>query len=455
MVRTLATWITACAVLFTAVVSPARAQSSRLPIVRDAEIERLLSDYATPLLKAAGLKRERTEIVLINSASFNAFVSGTKIFIHTGTIVDSETPNEVIGVLAHEIGHLAGGHQSRLRQQLDRAQTISVVTTILGMTAAVASAYGGSSAGAQASTGLAIGGAEAAKRGLLAYQRSEELAADRAAIDYLNKTGQSPKGLLTTLNYLQRNIALISDRIDPYRISHPMPRDRISALEHTAKKSPHFGASDPAKLQERHDMARAKILAYAGGPSAAEAFARKTKSAKAAQYGRTIAKFLYGSPREALPMIDKLIASDPSNPYLWEIKGEIQLKAQNAKGAADAFTKASQLEKDGSGLIQSQLGHALVLAGDPQSLRRAVGELEVSLSFDPVNPTAYRHLAMAYGRLGDIGNADLATAEENFHSGRYKDAKIFAARAKRRFPKNAPQWLRADDIQRFQIPRSR
>ncbi|WP_246272943.1 M48 family metalloprotease [Oricola thermophila] len=455
MVRKLATWITAFALVATATATPARAQSSRLPIVRDAEIEHLLSDYATPLLKAAGVRRDRTDIVLVNSSSFNAFVSGRKIFVNTGTIVQSDTPNEVIGVLAHEIGHLAGGHQDRLRQQIDRAQTISVVTALLGMTAAIAAASGGHGSVASAGGGLAAGGAEAAKRGLLSYQRSEELTADRAAVDYLNKTGQSPRGLLTTFTKLQKNIALISDRINPYRVSHPMPRERISALETIARKSPYFNRSDPAKLQERHDMARAKILAYTAGPSAVESFARETKSAKAAQYGRAIARFLYGSPREALPMIDKLIASDPSNPYLHEIKGEIQLKAQNAAGAVEAFTKAARLDKSGSGLIQSALGHALVLAGDPQSLRRAVGELEVSLSLDPVNPVAYRHLAMAYGRLGDIGNAELATAEEKFHSGQYREAKVFAARAKRRFPKNAPQWLRADDIQRFQIPRSR
>ncbi|MFZ2100516.1 MAG: M48 family metalloprotease, partial [Oricola sp.] len=289
----------------------------------------------------------------------------------------------------------------------------------------------------------------------LTYQRSEELAADRAAVEFLNRTGQSPKGLLTTMQHLQRSIALISDRIDPYRISHPMPRDRISALDDIAHKSPSFGKADSAKLQERHDMARAKILAYNGGPGAVESFAKKTKSPRAAEYGRAIAKFLYGSPREALPMIDKLIAGDPSNPYFHEIKGEIELKAQNAKGAADAFTRAAKLDKSHSGIIQSELGHALVLAGDPQSLQRAVGELEVALSTDPVNPDAYQHLAMAYGRLGDIGNADLATAEQNFHSGRYKDAKVFAARAKRRFPPNSPQWLRADDIIRFEIPRSR
>ncbi len=454
MARRLATWITAGAVLFSAAL-PVHAQQSKLPIVRDAEIEKLLSDYATPLLKAAGLQSRHTEVVLVNSPSFNAFVSGRKIFVNTGTIIESETPNEVIGVLAHEIGHLAGGHQQRLRQQLDRAQTISVVTALLGMSAAIAGGASGNSAAARAGTGLALGGAEAAKRGLLTYQRSEELTADRSAVSYLNKTHQSPKGLLTTFEHLQRSIALISDRIDPYRVSHPMPRDRISALEDIAKKSPYFSKTDSAKLQERHDMARAKILAYTDGPSAVESFARKTRSPRAAQYGRAIATFLYGSPRQALPMIDKLIAGDRSNPYFYEIKGEIELKAQDAKGAVAAFSEAVKYEKDGSGLIQSALGHALVLEGDPQSLRRAVGELEVSLSIDPVNPAAYRHLAMAYGRLGDIGNADLATAEENFHSGRYRDAKAFAERAKRRFKKNSPEWLRADDIQRFQIPRSR
>jgi predicted Zn-dependent protease len=436
-------------------VSLAGAQESRLPIVRDAEIENLLNDYATPLLKAAGVKRSRTDIVIVNSSAFNAFVSGRKIFVNTGALVISETPNEIIGVLAHEIAHLAGGHQDRLRQQIDRAQTIAAVTALLGASAAIAAGASGNGSVAGAGGGIALGGAEAARRGLLTYQRSEELAADRAAVDYLNKTGQSAKGVLTTFTRFQREMSLINDRIDPYRISHPLPRERISALETIARKSSYFDKSDPVALQERHDMARAKIIAYMSGASAAEAFANKTKSSRAALYARTIARFLYGSPQAALPMIDQLIASDKSNPYFQEIKGEIQLKARNAKGAADAFTRASQLEKNGSGLLQSELGHALVLAGDQQSLQRAVGELEVALTLDPVNPDAYRILAMAYGRLGDVGSADLATAEEKFHSGRYKDAKVFAARAKRRFPQNSPQWLRADDIQRFKIERSR
>lgn len=433
----------------------ASAQSRQLPIVRDAEIEELLNDYAQPLLKAAGIRRDRVDIILVNSKSFNAFVSGTRIFMHTGAIVEAETPNEIIGVLAHEIGHLAGGHQDRLRQQLDRAQIITVVGSLLGLAAAVAAGASGNGAGVGAGGGIAAGSTEAARRGLLAYQRSEEQSADRAALDYLNATGQSGMGLLKTFERFERNIALNRDRINPYRISHPLPRDRIVALEQLVKASPNRDKKDSASLQRRHDMARAKILAYSYGSGAVESLARDKPNSSAAQYGRAIAQFLYGNPREGARSLDVLIAKSPNNPYLHELRGEAMLIAGDADEAVKSLSTAVRLTKGRETTMLVGLGHALVLKGDEQSLRRAVGELEVAASIDPFNARAYRHLAMAYGRLGDNANAELATAEEKFYTGQYKDAKIFAARAKSRFQRSDPQWLRADDITNFKIPKQR
>lgn len=434
-------------------VAPAAAQSTRVPIVRDAEIEALLADYAEPIMRAAGVKRNRTEIVLVNQRSFNAFVSGRKIFINVGAIVQAETPNEIIGVIAHEVGHLAGGHQDRLRQQIDRAQTIAAVTTVLGVGAAIAGGVSGNRQAAQAGGGIAAGGVEAAQRGLMSYRRSEELAADRAAVDYLNRTGQSAKGLLTTFVRFQRDISLIADRINPYKISHPLPRERLSALETIARQSPHFDKTDSAALQRRHDRARAKILAYVFGPGAVDDAFRDAPNSQAARYGKAISTFLYGSPRDAVPMIDRLIAESPNDPYLHEMKGEMLLRAQDAQGAVNAFSRAVQLTNGNAPTIQVALGHALVLAGGEANLRRAIGELEVAITLDTANTRAYQHLAMAYGRLGADGEAELATAEANFHAGRYDEARRFAARAKRRFERGAPQWLRADDIQRFRVPR--
>lgn len=434
-------------------VKTAYAQAN-LPIVRDAEIEALLNDYVVPLLKAAGISRNRVDVVLVNSKSFNAFVSGTKIFVNLGAIVDSETPNEIIGVLAHEIGHLAGGHQDRLRQQIDRAQTIAVVSTILGVATSIAAGSQGSRAGASAGAGIAAGGAELATRGLLSYQRTEELAADRAAVDYLNATKQSTKGILKTFEGFQKDLALVRDRVNPYRLSHPLPRERIAALEILAQESPYFNKKDPAELQVRHDKARAKILAYTYGPSAVDGAFANAKGSVAHQYGEAISTQLYRNPRNAIPMIDKLIKSSPNNAYYHEIKGEVMLKAQDAKGAVKAFSDAVRIDGARSPTMMVGLGHALVLSGTQEDLRRAVGELEVAISLDPANSNAHRHLAMAYGRLGDTGSANLATAEAQFYAGQYKSAKQFAARAKRAFPQNAPQWLRADDILRFKNPKS-
>lgn len=439
-------------IAFTSIL-PAYAQTGNVPIVRDAEIEALMADYAGPLLRAAGVRRSRTEIVLVNSRQFNAFVSGRKIFINLGAIVQAETPNEIIGVLAHEIGHLAGGHQDRLRQQLDRAQTIATVTSALGIAAAIAAGASGSSTGVQAGAGAAAGGLEAARRGLLSYQRTEELAADRAAVDYLNATKQSTKGMLTTFERFDKDIALVRGRIDPYRVSHPLPRERITALQTIARESPYFNKTDPASLQVRHDKARAKILAYTYGPNAVEGAFGKGGKSTALQYGRAITTFLYKNPKNAVPQIDALIRNSPKNPFYYEIKGEILLRARDANGAVRAFTKAVQLDGGKSASILVALGHALVLAGGDANMQRALGELEVAVSIDPNNPRAYRHLAMAYGRLKDNGSANLATAEEKFHSGQYGAAKQFAARAKRNFKRTDPQWLRADDIMRFQAPK--
>ncbi len=427
----------------------------RVPVVRDAEIEALLYDYAAPILRVAGVRRDRIEIVLVNDRSFNAFVSGRRIFINVGAIVQSETPNEIIGVIAHEIGHLAGGHQDRLRQQIDRAQTIAAVTTILGVAAGVAGAASDNDAIAGAGSGLVLGGAEAAQRGFLAYRRTEELAADRAAVDYLNRTGQSSKGLLTTFERFQRNLQMAGRNVNPYRISHPLPRDRLAALETIAKQSPHFNKSDPPALQRRHDRARAKILSYVYGQGASRRAFQDNPGSLAARYGEAISTFLHGSPQAAIPMIDALIASAPNDPYFHEIKGEIMLRARNAQGAVSAFTRAVELTRGSEPTILVALGHALVLAGGEANMRRAVGELEVAVTLDPANPRAYQHLAMAYGRLGATGDAELATAEANFHAGRFEEAKRFAARSKRRFERGAPQWLRADDIQRFQPPQRR
>ncbi len=200
------------------------AQQGNVPVVRDAEIEALVRDYARPIFKAAGLTKSGIDIVLVNNSSFNAFVAGRRMFIHTGALLQAETPNEIIGVIAHEAGHIAGGHQDRLREQIARAQTMAVIASLLGVGAIAAGAATDASGLAQAGVGIAAGGGEAARRSLLSYQRSEEAAADQSAVRYLEATGQSGKGMLVTFQRFQSAQSLSGAKLEPYKDSQPMPR---------------------------------------------------------------------------------------------------------------------------------------------------------------------------------------------------------------------------------------
>lgn len=420
--------------------------AQNIPLVRDAEIEALVRDYARPIFKAAGLSNAGIEIILVNDPSFNAFVAGRRLFINTGALMQAETPNEIIGVIAHECGHLAGGHQQRLRDQLERSKTLAILAGLLGAGVLVAGAASNNKGLAGAGMGIATGGSEVAQRTLMTYQRGEEITADRSAINYLNATGQSGKGMLITFERFQSALSLSGAQVDPYRISHPMPQDRISNLQTLIEKSPYYDKADPAALQQRHDMMRVKIAAYMQGQAAASRLVRKNPDSLAARYGQALSAYLFGNPRSALSRTDALIKAHPKNPYFHELRGDILMKVNKPKDAAAAYGKAASLDPAKSGLLMVSEGQALIAVGTPASLTQAIGNIKKGMERDRENAAGYRYLAQAYGELGDIANAELATAEGHYYSGSYQQAKVFAARAQQKFRPGEPGWLRAQDI---------
>ncbi|MBB5701635.1 putative Zn-dependent protease [Ochrobactrum daejeonense] len=427
---------------------PASAQTRGrgVPIVRDAEIEALVADYAAPILKAARLGGRGVRVILVNSPSFNAFVDGRRIFINTGAIMQAETPNEIIGVIAHESGHLAGGHQDRLREQLSRARTMAIIGMLLGVGAGVAGAASGSGGAAGAGAGVALGTNEMAMRSLMSYQRTEEMTADRLAVNYLNATGQSTKGMLDTFERFASALSLSGTQIDQYRISHPLPRERIANLEELARKSPYFNKTDSPALQLRHDMARAKIAAYSGNMGALQRMFRNNPGGLPARYGNAITTYLNGSARTALPKFDALIKEQPKNPYFQEMRGEVLIKANNASGAAKAFQKAVSLDPRKSPLLRMSYGRALMLTGSKANMPTAIKEIRAGIASDPEFPGGYGYLAQAYGQQGNMALADLATADMNYYSGKLRQAQIFAIRAQKQMKPGSPNWLRAQDI---------
>lgn len=424
---------------------PNVASGQNVQTVRDAEIEALVADYARPLLKAAGLRDGEVEIILVRNNSFNAFVAGRRMFINTGTFLAAETPNEIIAVLAHEIGHIAGGHQERLRAELERTKTKALVATLAGMGAAIAGAAAGSEGLSRAGQGVAMGGPEVARRGLLAYKRTEETAADRAAVRYLEATGQSPIGLKRTFERFEKDRALNASQVNPYLLSHPLPRERIAQIDALVQNSPNRDKTDPAGLRARHDRARAKIAAYTAGPGAATRLLAK-RDATSRAYGEAIDAMLRGRYDEARARIDLVTRSLPNDPYVHEMKGEILLNSGRANEAVESFRRALRLNGDRSAILRAQIGAALLATNDPTRFADAIANLKRASIGDRTYAKAQADLARAYSRIGDSPAAYLATAEAAFAAGNEERAHEFARRAQRALQSRGPEWRRAQDI---------
>ena len=435
----------ATAVAITA--APMAASAQGLPLIRDTEAEQLLRDYTRPILRTAGLEKQNIQMVIINEASFNAFVAdGRRIFVNTGAIMQSETPNQIIGVLAHETGHLAGGHLAKLREQLANAQTQLIIAMLLGAGAMVAGARSGPGSGlSQAGAAAVQAPQEMIRRNLLSYQRQQEENADRAGVKYLTATGQSARGMYETFKRFTSDSMFAARGADPYLQSHPMPAERVAALEGLARSTPYWDKKDDPALQLRHDMVRAKISAFMERPDTVYRRYTTSNNSLPARYARAIVTYRHGDLRSAIAQIDSMIQEHPNNPYFYELRGQALLEGGRPAEAIAPLRKAVQLSNNAP-LIEMLLGQALVASNNNAYTDEAIQILRAAVSRETEAPLGFSQLAMAYGRKGDYAQADLASAQAAFLRGDNKTARELASRAKTRFAIGTPGWVKADDI---------
>jgi predicted Zn-dependent protease len=442
--------LTALAVAAALTVAPmaALAQEGKGPsFLRDTESEQLLREYTRPILRAAGLEKQNIQMVIINDSQFNAFVAdGRRIFVNYGAMMQSETPNQIIGVLAHETGHLAGGHLSKMREQLAQAQTQMIIAMLLGAGAMVAGARGGAGSGLTNAGAAAFSApGEMIKRNLLSYVRQQEENADKAGVKFLTATGQSARGMYETFKRFTDESLFAARGADPYVQSHPMPAERVRALEELARSSPYWDKKDEAALQMRHDMVRAKISAFMERQDTVYRRYPMSNTSLPARYAHAITTYLHGDLRSAIAQIDGLIALQPGNPYFYEVRGQALLEGGKPVEAIVPLRKAVQLSNNAP-LIEMLLGQALVASNSTANTDEAVAILRAAVARETEAPLGYMQLAMAYGRKGDYAQADLASAQAAYLRGDNKTARDLASRAKTRFAIGTPGWVKADDI---------
>jgi predicted Zn-dependent protease len=417
-------------------------------ILRDTETEQLLRDYTRPVLRVAGLEKQNIQVTIINESVFNAFVAdGHRIFVNYGALMQSETPNQIIGVLAHETGHLAGGHLAKLHEQASLAQTQMIIAMLLGAGAIAAGAKSNNGTGGLANAGAAAisGPQEIIRRNLISYQRQQEENADRAGVRFLTATGQSAKGMYKTFERFTNDSLFAAHGADPYVQSHPMPAERVAALEEIARTSPYWDKKDDPALQLRHDMMRAKISAFMERQDTVYRRYPLSNTSLPARYAHAISTYLHGDLHSAITQIDGLIQGQPNNPYFYELRGQALLEGGRPAEAIAPLRRAVQLSNNAP-LIEMLLGQALVASDNKAYAEEAIGILRAAVARETEAPLGYLQLAMAYSRKGDLAEADLASAQAAYLRGDNKTARDLASRAKARFAVGTPGWVKADDI---------
>ncbi len=397
---------------------PSPSRAGKLPsIIRDAEIETTIRQYTTPIFKAAGLNANAVHVYLLQSDEINSFVAGgMNIFLYTGLLVRTQRPGQLIAVLAHETGHIAGGHLARIQQELNNQNIVDIISMVL------------------------VGPVS-----ILKYTRTMEASADAAALTFLDRAHQSARGMAEFLNLLKQQEQVLFGHLNPYLINHPLTTDRIATVQQHIAQSPYSDVPDPPAWVEEHKRMIAKLIGFLRPLPDVLQLYPETDNSLYGRYARAIAYFRVGELQRSLALIDGLIAEHPTDPYFEEQKGQILFENGHGAEALVNYQKALALAPD-QALIRMELANVQIEQNDPSLLGPAIAEMKQVILAEPHDADAWRLLGIAYGRNDQIGLASWALAESAAEAGRAKEARDRAKQALQQLPYGSPEWLRSQDI---------
>lgn len=413
-----------------------------MSLIRDTEIENTIRSYAEPILRVASLEDEAFNIHIVRSNELNAFVArGQRLFVTTGLMQRSGDANQLIGVIAHEIGHITGGHLARTHAALEKAGKAAIVTQLLGLAAGILSG----SAGAGAA--VATGGHHVAERSFLNYSRGQEQAADQAGANYLERAGISGKGLLDFLTILSNQELLHSSRQDPYVRTHPLTQGRITFIRRHVANSRYSNQPTTSKFAEMHRRLVAKLNGFMDPPGKTLRDYKASDRSVAARYARAIALFRQADLDRAGPLIAGLISEEPLNPYFHELKGQMMFENGRMEAALESYRESIRLLPNAP-LLRTAIAHVEIEINRPELIDDALIHTKAALRKDRFISRAWRLKGVAHGRKGQLGLSAVSLAEYNLLIGRKAQAKTLAQRALKLLKNGEPAWLRAQDIKR-------
>ncbi|MDG2243835.1 MAG: M48 family metalloprotease [Rhodospirillaceae bacterium] len=428
---------------FAAIALPLQSQvamAQGFGLIRDTEIEQTIQAYANPILETAGLPPKSVTIRIIADNSLNAFVTtGNRMFLNTGTLMAANSSSEIIGVIAHETGHLVGGHTVTFSDQMEAALRTTLLTTLLGVAAGVATGN------ADLGMAVALGGQGTAQRQVLAFSRGQESSADQFALKALDQTEQSAEGLYKFFERISGQELLITDRQDPYVRTHPLTRNRMTSIRAHIDQSSYSEIAPNEELEEKHRRMVAKLYSFLKPQKSTLQKYPESDVSLPARYARSVAHYRRGRLDLSVPLIDGLIEEDPDDPYFWELKGQMLLENGRIPEAITAYKEATRLLPFAPLILVAQ-AHAMVESGDPAFTQETQDALRIALQVDPNDIFAWNLSAKSYAINNQLGMSAYAAAERALLLGQFGDVVRFTLKAEEELPTGTPIWVRLQDL---------
>lgn len=412
-----------------------------ISLIRDEETEKFLKEITSPIFRSIGLDEDSVEIIIINDPAINAFVAGgQKVFINTGLIMESDEASSLVGVIAHEAGHIKGAHLVQKSASFENANIGMLAGYVLGLGSVIA--------GAPAEAGLAISAASQniATRNALSYSRDYENAADAVALDVLKEIGVTPRGLIRILRKLVMKQKISGDIVDKYLLTHPVSEDRINFLENAIKSDPGIDKKTPQSTEDRFKKVKAKFYGYLADP-------RKTrsiysgKSSDDALYALSIAYNKEARFSEADQLLKELMNRNPGDPYLYELAAQYQFERGHIAEAVLQYEKVSGMLPN-SNLVKLNLANAMLAMEDANYYKKAIGVLKNIILREPRNIAAINRLGLAYGKLGQLGKSYLYLAEASIIAKDKENSKFYLAKAEQNVDKSSQDYLKFNELKK-------
>lgn len=410
-------------------------------VIRDEELEQAIRDIAEPIFKVAGLAPKNVRIIIINDPQINAFVSGGQnIFIYTGLLKQSKAPEMIAGVLAHEVGHIAGGHLSKSREEIKGAMLKSTLGYLLGIAVAV------SGSSPEAGQAIAAGTGQVVNRQILKYSRTHEEEADQAALRFLKKIDVSPIGLESLLEKLNQDEKTSYGAIDQYLLTHPLSSQRIEKIRNYLKQGHDYkGYSQEEKA--KYERAIVKLSAFIDPYKTTLSKFSENNNDLNSLYARAIAYYKIPDRSKSIDTINKLLSLYPKDPYFNELKAQVFFENGKVDESIEYYRKSLQLRN--CALFKMQLATALIASEKDQYLKEAIDNFEQAVKIERDNSFLWRQLGIAYGRNNQLDLSYLALAEEAFLQKDTEQAKKYIQIAEKYIKPNSQAELRKRDLHLF------